>query len=418
EFFDGGYDISGGVEFAKQLDGHADLIHVSAGNCHAPGNSIAFTHPGIFKEGGCNVHLAAEIKKHVKTPVATVGGLCDPDELEDIIASGKADIVVMARGLIVDPDLPNKARTGREKEIRHCLRCFTCVHEMYEHGRLFCAINPESGKDCEISDALPLKEGKRVLVAGGGMAGMEAAITAAKEGHKVILCEKSDSLGGVLRCETAVPFKKPIGLHIERQKYMIEKSGIELRLNTEVTPELCKQLQPDVIIAAIGAKPAVPPIKGIDGKNVLLAEKAFANPELVGKSAVILGAGLTGQELGIYLGGLGKTVTLVEKDEKKTGRWEGGHMAQLANVGAAVKYEHEVVEITEKGVTCRTKDGDVFVEADTVIVALGLKPLWDEAEAISYCAGEFYQVGDCRAPRNILAATGEGWTAAKQAGRF
>ena len=417
ELFEGGYDIKEGVEIAKQLDGHADLIHCSVGNCHAPGDSLAYTHPGIFGTPGCNVQFAAEIKKHVKTPVATVGGLSDPYELEEIIASGKADIVVLARGLICDPDLPNKARTGRDQEIRRCLRCFNCVHQMYEHGRLFCAINPESGKDAEIGAFQPV-ESKRVLVAGGGMAGMEAAITAAKEGHKVILCEKSDSLGGVLRCEVKVPFKTRIGEHIEHQKYMIAKCGIEVRLNTEVTPELVAQIQPDAIICAIGAKPAIPPIKGIDGKNVLTAEQAFANPELVGDTAVILGAGLTGAELGVYLCNLGKKVNVVEKAETTADRWNGGHYKQLEKAGAVAKFSHEVVEITETGVKCNTKDGEVFVEGATVILALGMKPLWNEAVALSNCAGEFYQVGDCVRPRTILAATGDGWTAAKQVGRF
>ena len=418
EHFDGGYDISGGIDFARQLDGHADLIHVSAGNAHAPGDSLAFTHPSIFKEGGCNVELAEEIKKYVKTPIATVGGLSDPDQLEEIIATGKADIVVMARGLICDPDLPIKARTGRDREIRRCLRCFNCVHQLYEHGRLFCAINPESGKDREISDVPPLKESKHILIAGGGMAGMEAAITAANEGHKVTLCEKSDELGGVLRCEVKVPFKTRVGEYIEHQKYMIAKSGIEVRLNTEVTPELAKQLQPDVIIAAMGSRPSLPPIAGINGKNVLTAEQAFAHPECVGSSAVILGAGLTGIELGVYLRGLGKDVTVVEKEATTATRWNGGHIKKLADSGATTLYSHDVVEITDAGVRCSTKDGKVFIEGQTVIIALGMKPLWDEALALSDSAGEYYQVGDCRRPRDILSATGEAWTAAKMAGKF
>ena len=416
EIYEGGYGIEEGVEFAKQLDGHADLIHCSVGNVHAP-TSSEWTYPGIFGTPGCNVQFAAEIKKHVKTPVATIGGLSEPDELEEIIASGKADIVVMARGLICDPDLPIKARSGREKEIRRCLRCLNCVHEMYEHGRIFCTINPESGKYAEIGAFQPA-EPKRVLVAGGGMAGMEAAITAAGEGHKVILCEKSDSLGGVIRCETKVPFKKRVDEYIEHQKYMIAKGGIEVRLNTEVTPELAKELQPDAIICAIGSKPAIPPIKGIDGKNVVTAEQAFADPELVSDTAVILGAGLTGIELGIYLKSLGKDVTLVEMAEPNSSEWNVGHMKQLEKSGAEARFGHKVTEITETGVTCATKDGDVFVEGQTVIVALGLKPLWDEAIALSPCAGEFYQVGDCRRPRTILAATGDGWTAGKQVGRF
>ncbi len=417
EHFDQGYDLSEGIKLAKLLDGHADLIHVSTGNLLAPGSS-AYTHPGIFGTPGCNVNDAAAIKAAVSTPVATVGGLTDPEFLEEIIASGKADVVEMARGLICEPDMPWKLRTGRDKESRRCLRCFNCVHEMYQHGRLFCAINPESGKDVEISDLPPVAEKKNVLVIGGGIAGMQAAITAAKEGHKVTLCEKEDHLGGVLVCEKNVPFKKPVDQYIEQQKYLIAKANIDLRLNTEVTPDLANELQPDVIIAALGATASVPPIPGIDGANVMTAETAFAHPELVKDSAVILGAGLTGIELGIYLSELGKKIEVVEKADTDDSEWNAGHMAKLASCGVHAKFNHEVVEITADGIRCNNGGNEVFVKAGTVILALGMKPRWDEADALSACAGEFYQVGDCRAPRNMLAANGEGWTAAKQVGRY
>ena len=149
EAFEGGYQIDEGVEIAKQLDGHADIIHVSCGNLFSPGTDF-HTHPGIFQQEGMNVKYAAEIKKHVKQSyVATIGGLSDLDVLEEIVASGKADIVEMARGLICDPDLALKAQSGREKEARKCLRCFKCVGQDYQDGRLFCAINPASGKERE-----------------------------------------------------------------------------------------------------------------------------------------------------------------------------------------------------------------------------------------------------------------------------
>jgi 2,4-dienoyl-CoA reductase-like NADH-dependent reductase (Old Yellow Enzyme family)/NADPH-dependent 2,4-dienoyl-CoA reductase/sulfur reductase-like enzyme len=417
EIFEGGYDIQGGVELAKQLDGHADLIHVSVGNIFIP-ETEAHTHPGIFKDSACNVKYAAEIKKHVSTPVATIGGLSDPDEMEEILASGKADVCVMARGLICDPDLPVKIRSGREKEVRRCLRCFRCVHEMYQHGRLFCAINPESGKDREVSDALPLREYKRVLVAGGGIAGMEAAITAAKQGHQVMLCEKSDTLGGILLCESQVPFKKRVDEYIERQKYMIGKANIEVRLNTEVTPALVQALQPDAVICAIGAKPSLPPISGISGANVMTVDKAFASPESIKGKAMILGAGLSGLELGIYLSMLGKDVEIVEKAGAELGAKNATQMVKLKECGKDVHFGHEVKEITEKGVRCGTEKGEVFLEGDTVVVALGMTPLWDEADTLAPTAGGFCQVGDCRAPRDILAATGEAWTTAINLGRF
>ena len=414
EIIEGGFTIADGVDIARQLEGHADLIHVSVGNIFAP-NLMHHTHPGIFSEDGCNVKYAAEIKKHVRTPVATVGALSDPDHLEEIIATGQADVVELARGLICEPDMAIKLRTGRTKEVRRCLRCFECVRQDYLNGHLYCAINPESGKDYEIGSSGPVKEHKRVLVAGGGIAGMQAAITAAEEGHQVVLCEKTDSLGGVIRCEKNVPFKKRIDEYIERQKYMLEKLGVEVRMNTEVTPEMLLRESPQTVIAALGADPARPPIPGINGQNVRMAADVFADPACAGKSTVILGAGLTGLELGIYLKMLDIGVEIIEMSPEMT--VSEIYSAKLAEMDMAVRYETKAVEITADGVRCETPEGEMFLKADTVTVALGMKPRWEKTEALSGFEGEFYMIGDCRSPRNIIAATSEGWTAARNIGR-
>ena len=414
ELFEGGYGIEGGIDFARQLEGHADLIHVSMGNPkHAA--SSQFTHPGIFNAPGCNVPYAAEIKKYVSTPIATVGGLSDPDQLEEIIASGQADVVEMARGLICEPDMAVKLRTGREKEIRRCLRCFRCVGEMYESGRLFCAINPASGKDREILShhAVPAK--KHVLVAGGGIAGMEAAITAAENGHRVTLCEKTGRLGGVLLCETGVYFKKRVGDYIERQKYMIGKLGVEVRLNTPVTPALVEEIGPDALIAAIGGRDIRPEIPGIDGPNVITVEEAFDAPDRVKGKALIIGAGRSGTELGIYLKELGKDVSLIEAQEKIN---QALYASKIAENDLVTVTGAKAREIREDGVLCALGEEERFFPADTVILALGVEPLWDEVEALASFAGEFYQAGDCRKPRSIMAATGEAWTAANLIGRY
>lgn len=417
EIFEDGYGIEEGITIAKQLDGHADLIHVSVGNIFIP-SVMYVTHPGIFEEEGGNVKYAAEIKKHVKTPVATIGGLCDPELLEDIIASGKADVVELARGLICDPDLPNRARAGRDKEILRCMRCFNCVVSEYATGHLFCAINPESGREWETNAALPPTESKLVLIAGGGIAGMQAALTATECGHSVVLCEKSDQLGGVILCEKNVPFKKRLDEYIERQKYMLGKLGIEVRLNTAVTSEYAQMMQPDVIVAAMGSIPQKPGIPGIELENVKTAEAVFSTPELTGRKVIILGGGLTGAELGIYLRSIGRQIEIVEMCDESHATLGETHKGKLQKDEIPIRFSTRAIEITAEGVLCDTPEGEQFFRGDTVVLALGQKPLWDEATALSSCAPIFYQIGDCRSPRNICAATGEAWTVARNIGRY
>ena len=419
--WEGGYGIEEGVEIAKQLDGHADLIHVSVGNIFAP-ESMRVTHPNMFCEEACNVKYAAEIKKHVRTPVATVGALSDPYVLEDIIASGKADIVEMARGLLCDPDLPVKAREGREKEQFRCLRCFYCVGINYAIGHLVCAINPESGREWEQNAAMPPAKKQKVLIAGGGIAGLQTAITAAECGHEVILCEKTDRLGGAIMCEKDVPFKKRLSEYIDRQKYMLSKYNIEIRMNTEVTPEYAAGISPDVIVAAVGSRPIVPQIPGVKLPNVLGAEEAFSNPSIVAEKAVILGAGLTGAELGLYLNSLGKKVEIVEIQSDINAQNNASHAGTLktglAEAGVAIHFNTRAVEITGSGVRCVTDEGERTFDCGSVIYATGQEPLHETVTALSSCAPRFYYIGDCRSPRVIAAATGEAWTTARHIGRY
>lgn len=192
ELFEGGYDLTEGCRIAQQIEPYIDLLHVSAGTYQ---RGFGDTHPSMFKDHGCNVYLAAEIKKHVKVPVATIGGLNDPAQMEEIIASGKADIVYMARALLADPFLPNKVMANRADEIVRCLRCFTCMAERAATATRRCTVNPLIGREMEGDTIYPAPEKKKVLVAGGGPGGLYAAYTAARRGHQVILCEKDSELG-------------------------------------------------------------------------------------------------------------------------------------------------------------------------------------------------------------------------------
>ena len=422
ECYAGGYDIDEGVAFAKMLDGHVNLIHVSAGS-HEVEEVFAVTHPSMFLPDGANVRFAAEIKKHVGTPVATVGALGDPDLMEEIIASGQADVVEMARALIADPDLPLKIRTGRTDEIRKCMRCLACFSSELDNGQDYCAINPEAGRDLELKYDIPKAVASmKVLVVGGGIAGMQAALTCHERGHDVILCEKSGRLGGTLRCEEKVPFKKKLDDYLNSQAKAVEKAGIDLRLNTELTPEEAERIGADVIIAALGARPVKPGIPGIDGKNVLAAEEAYVHPEKTGGAVAILGGGLVGIELGITLAMHGKKVTIIEMLDRIS---DGGNFlhvlglkTEIARWNIDLNLNTKAREITEAGVLCDTADGEKFFAADTVIYAVGQRPLRDEAAAFRYCAPEFYQLGDCVSPLNIMNATGTAFTVARDIGRF
>lgn len=423
ECYDGGFGVENGIAVAKQLEGHCELIHVSAGN-HEVEEVFAVTHPSMFLEDGCNVKYAAEIKKHVKTPVAAIGALSDPGLMEEIIASGKADVVELGREFMAEPDFPLKVRTGHEDEARRCMRCLSCFSNELTHGEPYCAINPESGRELDMKYQPPeASVKKKVLVAGGGVAGMEAALTCADRGHQVILCEKTDRLGGVLRCEESVSFKKNLDYYLNQQAKLIQDNErIELRLNTAVTPEMAEEMKADVIIAAMGAKAAKPPIPGIEGGNVLAAQEAYTALDRIGDSVVILGAGLVGIELGLHLIEHGKKVTVVEMTDHINDGGNFLHMlglnVEIKNKGLEVRLNTRAKEILEDGVICETEAGTEKFPADTVVYAVGQKPLQEEAVSLNYSAPEVYFIGDCVAPKNITEATSTAFLISRNLGRI
>lgn len=413
EFVEGGYGIDEGVRIAQMLEPYVDLLHVSAGTYQ---KTFGITHPSMFTEHGCNVFLAAEIKKHVKVPVATIGGLNDPAQMEEIIASGKADVVYMARALLADPFLPNKIMANREDEIVHCLRCFTCMAERAATSTRRCTVNPLIGRECEGDEIRSATHKRKVLVAGGGPGGLYAAYTAARRGHEVILCEKEQELGGILKSEQALPFKYEMYQLAGTYAKFARDAGVEIRTGVEVTKEYVEQEAPDALIIAVGSRPLVPPIPGLDGENVVIVNNYYKEKDKVGNDVVVMGGGLAGCECAIHLGQEGKNVHLVEMRDMLAPDANVRHRPLLLK--EIEKYVHvhtgcRALRVTEEGVICADKDGkEVLIPGHSVICALGQRSRTDVVEALQDAAPFVRVIGDAAKVSTITNAVYWGYHAA------
>lgn len=407
----GGYTLADGVEIAKVLDGKVDLIHVSTGGGHPSGGTVM--HPSMFLPHGCNVYLAAEIKKHVSTPVATVGSLSEPDKMEQIIASGQADLVCMARALIADPYLPQKVMEGRPEDIRPCQRCYNCQGGMFVTRNMRCAVDPVIGNELRGQIPVPLTRPRKVLIAGGGPAGMVAAVTAAKRGHDVTLCEASDSLGGAIRYAKHVPFKRYLDDYLHYLIRQVGRAGVQVRLGTRVTPDLAEALAPDVLIAAVGARPIVPKLLGMDLPHVVMGGKAHEVIGTLGQRVAIIGGGLVGTELAIHLADLGKRPVVLEMrgdyavdsnpQHKNAIHWQKEHLIDF-------RLNTRVTAVTPEGLEAVDQAGQpVFVPADSVVVAVGYRADETQVEALRFTAPEFHWIGDCYRPGKVGDAVRMGY---------
>lgn len=413
ELFEGGYDLAEGVRIAQQIEPYIDLLHVSAGTYQ---RGFGDTHPSMFKEHGCNVYLAEEIKKHVSVPVATIGGLNSPKQMEEIIASGKADVVYMARALLADPFLPRKVAENRDEEIVKCLRCFTCMAERAATSTRRCTVNPLIGREMEGVEVQPASVKKKVLVAGGGPGGLYAAYTAARRGHEVVLCEKESELGGILKSEQALPFKREMYELAGTYANMAEQAGVEIRLNTEVTKEYAQKEQADALIIAVGSSPFVPSIPGLDRDNVVIVNNYYLEKEKIADDVVVFGGGLAGCECAIHLGMEGKNVHLVEMRDALAPDANVRHRPLLLKEiekYVTVHTGYKGLEVTADGILCEDKHGEKqLVSGSSVICALGQRSRTGYVEELRDAAPYTAVIGDAAKVSTITNAVYRGYYAA------
>ncbi len=406
----GSPDIKEVIEFAKTVQGKVDILHVSRGNL-AINKLTPYILPPAYMDHNINIEYAALFKKELDIPVSAVGAVT-LEEADRAIAEGKIDLAALGRQLLADPETVNKLERGLEETIRPCIRCNTCIsrsHFGMKPPR--CAVNPVMGRELDYRYYPGPKSIKKVVVVGGGPAGMEGARSAAERGHEVILFEKNPRLGGLLIEASSAPFKTDLKKYLEWSVRMTEqKRNIDLRLSTEATPELIKQENPDALIIAIGALPNVPELTFRDKSKVIWVGDIEREKIDIGDNILVVGAGLSGCEAALKYLQNGKSVTLIDALPKEhlglgTSPINAYYLFDLLEErNIDLRPETKLVDITKDHVVIEKDNGKEHLVFDTVIFASGMKTN-DNFESINQLktlVAESYIVGDCNGNQGTL----------------
>jgi len=410
DYMPGGTTLDMACQTAKLLEeAGADMIGVSGGAY----GSYPVIVPPYDQPRGCNVPLAAAIKEVVKVPVAVAGRLDDPFIADEVLVSGKADVIAVARGLLADPELPNKAARGDFKGIRRCIACNVCIDgDPTPVSPITCTANPEAGREREMV-LTPAPRRKKVMVIGGGLSGLEAARVAAARGHKVTLYEENADVGGQWLLASRPPHKQDHLLLLGYLVGQLGKLGVERKCGVKVTAAMVEEAQPDVVLVATGAKPLVPPVPGVDREDVVTAWDVLGGRE-VGRRVLVVGGGLTGLETAEFLAEQGKEIVLVEMlkrigaDMGGTVRWHLMNRTRSLNIKTFVSTQ--IKEIRPKGVVVVLRNGaeETWEAFDTIVLACGVKPKDELSKQMQGKVKEVHVIGDAAKARRGLEAIRSG----------
>ena len=413
EYVDGGLRLEDSVKIAKALEKlGVSSINVSAGVYES---GYAIIEPQGFPEGW-KKHLAAEIKRNVSIPVIAVNNIKYPSTAEKYLEEGISDFVAIGRGQLSDPQWGNKAKEGKEDEIRKCLGCMYCFRTLGLQRPIECTVNPYLGREYILNDDNLARDGagRTIAVIGGGPGGMQAAIICAKRGYNVTLYEKSVALGGTMQLAAKPPRKEMIAELIKTMEGELKRAGVKIVLDTEATVDKVKALDPYGVILAVGGLPIVPVIPGIDSSHVCTAEQVLAGDvKLSGKKIAVIGGGVTGLETAEVLSEDNK-VTIVEmkKDVGDTLYITVKMMLlnALKSAGVKIMTSQKLAEVKKDCILLNDVSSDETKElkADTVVLAMGVRPDSGLAEKFETVFPHVTRVGDVSKPAQIADAVREG----------
>ncbi len=407
------------VRIARELEAMGvDALHISAGNyaSYALGLMIQ---PMAIPDAPL-VYLAEQVKAAVSIPVITVGKIRYPEMAEQILRDGRADFIALGRSLLADQDWPRKAEEGHPEHINHCIACNQgCISRLFAQLDTWCTVNPITARELEFVQPPPERK-MRVLVAGGGPAGMEAAKFAVGYGHDVTLYEKSDHLGGQLIAAAAAPYRS--GWE-ELRSYLVsemDRLAVDVRLNMELTADMAKSENADAVIVAVGSHPVRPSIPGIQSENVLLARDILEGHAAAKGRVVVAGGGCSGAQTAEYLADKGHEVTIVEMlgdiavDAPSAEREL--LIARLQDRGVRIMTDTKILSIDEGRVNIQTPRGLDAIDAETVVLCLGSAPNNHLTEQLVKVIDEVVVVGDAVEARKVTEAMAEGALAARTLG--
>jgi 2,4-dienoyl-CoA reductase-like NADH-dependent reductase (Old Yellow Enzyme family)/thioredoxin reductase len=407
----GGRTIEESVAIAPLLvEAGADCLSISTGTLQS---GLTHTVGAMGVPVALNVEAGAAVKDAVDVPVMVAGKLSDPVVAESVVANGKADLVAIGRGLIADPEWPKKASEGRWDDIRRCISCNQgCINSAVMGAPFACLVNPEAGRESEMAlRAAP--RSKRVLVAGGGPAGMEAARVAALRGHRVRLYERSDRLGGQFRIAAMPPWKQDISLHIGYMERQLGNVGVEVVLGEELTASEVEDVGPDAVVIATGGRPLAPAIAGVEADNVVTACDVLAGKVATGRRVLVVGSGTTGCETAEFLEEYGRRVTLVEMLPRLASDMAMGPrqllLERLRQSQIRSLTSTKIVELSGNSVVVERKGAQETLSGiDTIVLAVGVESVNELADAIENVVSEVHVIGDARSPGTAMEAIAAG----------
>jgi 2,4-dienoyl-CoA reductase-like NADH-dependent reductase (Old Yellow Enzyme family)/thioredoxin reductase len=417
---DGGFALSDGVLMAQMIEeAGANALDVVSGAF----SSTCWYIPTQAHPDACNRQMSSAIKGAVHIPVFLGGKIDNPFLAEEILERGDADFISLGRPLIADPEFPNKVLEGQVEDIRKCLFCHVCFQRVIwsmddllgrSGGR--CTVNPRAGRESIVKTVKPARSKKKVLVIGGGPAGMEAARNAAIRGHQVTLWEKSNKLGGLLNLAMIPPYKETLNNLLEWDLTQLRKLPVIVELRREGNAASVGAFAPDVVIVATGSTPLTPDILGLEenrASKVVTALDVLEGKKSVGEWVVVIGGELVGCETAEFLADRGKKVVITRRGDLMAVDVPGCTRAlllrRLVEKGVILMPKVKYEEITQAGLMISSGGSHkTLLRADTIILAAGSNPNNDLFKTLKGQVPECYAIGDCVKPRHILEAVEEG----------